>query len=61
MRYTVAEVAERYSVREDTVRTWIRKGHLEALDIGSGSRKVYRITENQLEKFEGAAKEQKIT
>lgn len=52
LRFTPKQVAERYGVRAETVRQWIRDGRLEALDIGSPGRKVYRITENQLKKFE---------
>ena len=50
--YTTREVAERYSVKEDTVRRWVRVGTLEAIDIGSGERKIYRITHEALQKFE---------
>ena len=61
VRYTTAEVAELYGVTPKAVRIWIRGGRLEALDIGTEGRKVYRITENQLEKFERATQVQKIT
>ena len=52
MRYTTRQVAARYGVTEDTVRRWIREGRLEATNIGTGERKIYRMTENNLEKFE---------
>ena len=43
---TVAEVADRYSVTEETVRRWIRSGKIKASRIGT--RGDFRITEQAL-------------
>ena len=49
--FTVAEVAERYSVAPVTVYGWIREGLLQAVKIG---RRCVRITRESLEAFENA-------
>lgn len=46
--YTPAQVAERYQVKVNTVWEWIRKGKLNALDMGGS----YRISISDIEKFE---------
>lgn len=45
---TVAEIAERLKVNQQTVRNWIDRGELAGLRIGS--RRV-RIPESELERF----------
>ena len=46
--YTCENVAERYSVKIDTVYRWIRQGKLKAFRIG----RIYRIYESDLADFE---------
>jgi excisionase family DNA binding protein len=48
-RYTVEEIAQELGVHPDTVRRWIRKGELEAIDLGGSA--GYRITQEALERF----------
>lgn len=51
--FTPEEVAERYQVKKETVRRWIREGWMPALDLGCGERfGPYRITERDLREFE---------
>ncbi len=45
--YTVEEVASKLRVAVRTVRKWIRKGDLVAMDIG----REYRIRESSLQDF----------
>jgi excisionase family DNA binding protein len=44
---TVDEVASELRVKPETVRTWIRAGELEAVDLG----REYRIYRADLNKF----------
>lgn len=46
--YTCGQVAERYSVKIETVWTWIREHKLFAIQVG----KSYRIQESDLKAFE---------
>jgi excisionase family DNA binding protein len=48
--FTVKEVAEQLRVDEKTVRRWIQKGELIALNVG-GVRPDYRISVSHLEAF----------
>ncbi len=49
---TPKQVAERLQVSERTVRAMIASGSLESVNVGlAGSRKRYRVTLEQLEKF----------
>jgi excisionase family DNA binding protein len=48
-RYTVEEIAEELGVHPDTIRRWIRKGELEAIDLGGSA--GYRITQEALDRF----------
>lgn len=50
---TVEEVATRLQVSQETVRRWIRAGHLPVLDLG-GPKAGYRIREDALEAFVSA-------
>jgi excisionase family DNA binding protein len=52
--YTVADVAARYRVGEDKVRTWIRRGELAAVKTASSlcGRPQLRITAEALAAFE---------
>ena len=45
--YTVEEVAQRLRVDARTVRKWIRKGDLLAIDVG----REYRIRSTSLDEF----------
>ena len=47
----VKEVAERLNVSEDTVRTYIKLGQLQAVRLGDGKRPTIRVTENALVAF----------
>ncbi len=49
--YTVLECAKLLKSSDKTIRRLIRKGNLRALDIGAGSRNVYRIPASELELF----------
>lgn len=49
--YTCKEVADRYSVSEDTVWRWIRNKKILAVKIGG----TYRISAEALEQFEKGA------
>ncbi len=51
MNHTVKEVAEELKLSEKKVRSLIASGRLRAVDVGSGSRKVWRIKEEWLEEF----------
>jgi excisionase family DNA binding protein len=48
--FTVKEVAEQLRVDEKTVRRWIQKGELLALNVG-GIRPDYRISSTNLQDF----------
>ena len=48
--FTVKEVAEQLRVDDKTVRRWIQKGELIALNVG-GQRPDYRISFSNLEAF----------
>jgi excisionase family DNA binding protein len=50
---TVQQVAERLQVTPKTVRVWIGRGELPALDLG-GRRTGYRIARADLDAFEAA-------
>jgi excisionase family DNA binding protein len=47
---TVAQVAERLQVSQETVRRWIRDGQLPVLELG-GLKAGYRIREDDLAVF----------
>ena len=47
---TVKQVAERMSVDEKTVRSWIQRGELRAINIGR-IRPEYRIRPDDLDDF----------
>jgi len=47
---TVAEVAERLKVSQETVRRWIRDGRLPVLDLG-GPKAGYRVKAGTLDTF----------
>jgi excisionase family DNA binding protein len=49
--YTVSEAARLLSVSAWTMRDWIRKGRIEAIDIADGDRTIYRVPEVALENF----------
>jgi excisionase family DNA binding protein len=46
---TVEEVSKRLSVHEETVRRWIRRGELEAIDLQGPA--GYRINQSELNRF----------
>ncbi len=45
--YTTGEIAEKLKVTPKTVREWIGRGELEAIDLGQG----YRIKQSDLDIF----------
>lgn len=47
---TVPEVAARLKVSEETVRRWLRDGHLRGRRIGS-TRAGWRVLESELRRF----------
>lgn len=47
---TVGEVAERLRVNDVTVRRWIQRGELIALNVG-GKRPEYRVRQSALDTF----------
>lgn len=47
---TVKRAAKRLSVHEETIRRWIKKGELEAIQIG----RTYIVSEKSLAEKEGA-------
>ena len=47
--YTVEEVASHLAVHPETVRKWIKNGHLRAINLGG--RAGYRISRAALEQF----------
>lgn len=50
--YTCEEIAERYGVKVDTVRSWIKSEKLPAIFLG----RVYRVKESDLLEFEHSNK-----
>lgn len=57
---TTAQVAERYQVDTETVRTWIRSNRLPAINLTpNGTRARFRIREADLEQFEKLLSTQK--
>lgn len=53
MFLTTSEVAKRYKVDTETVRTWIRSGRLPAINLTpNGMRARFRVRESDLENFE---------
>jgi len=49
--FTVSEIADQLSVKEQTVYTWIRLGKLKATRFGGKLRPRVRITQEQLDEF----------
>ena len=47
---TVKQVAERLSVRAETVRRWINEGRLKATMLG-GTKTGYRVMESDVERL----------
>lgn len=48
---TAREVAERLRVSPRTVRRWAAAGRLQAVRLGSGPRRPYRVPASALERF----------
>jgi excisionase family DNA binding protein len=47
---TVAQVAERLEIGQETVRRWIKSGKLHAVNLG-GTKLGYRIPESEIERL----------
>ena len=58
--YTVNQIVERFSVSEHTVLRWIRVGELRAVNVARtpGGRPTWRISPEELERFEAARSSQ---
>lgn len=54
--HTPSQVADLLGVKPDTIRDWIRKGTLTAVDLRTGKRRepLYRIAESDLREFVAA-------
>ena len=53
----LSEVAKRLRCSVSTVKQHIARGRIAAIDLGSGTRKHYRITESALKDFQNSAPE----
>lgn len=51
--YTPPQVAEKYGVKPETVRSWIASGELEAVNLASpkSTRSRWRVMPDALERF----------
>lgn len=49
--YSITEIAKKLSISRETVFQLIRRGRLEAFNVGSGQRKYYKISAKALDKF----------
>lgn len=49
--HTVPECAEYLNCSDKTIRKLIKKKKLKAHDIGTGSRSIYRVPVEELERF----------
>ena len=47
--WTITEVAERFRVRPESVRRWVRSGGIQAINLGGPL--GYRIAEAELQRF----------
>ena len=47
----VSDVAKRLGVSSKTVRRYIANEELEAVDVGAGKNRVYRIERRELDRF----------
>jgi excisionase family DNA binding protein len=52
--YTVEEVAQQFKVSDQTVRNWIKKGRLQAIQVAS----VIRIPESAINDFLASSKQE---
>lgn len=48
---TIKEVADKLNVSKMTIYRVIKAGDLKAIDIGTGARRVYRVSQKELNKF----------
>ncbi len=48
---TPPQVAKRYGVSADTVRTWIQSGQLKATNLSKAGRPRYKVTSQALDEF----------
>lgn len=51
---TTEEVADRYATNPDMIRRWIRQGRLKAINIATPGRPTYRISADELDRFDEA-------
>lgn len=49
--YTVKEIAKLLQLSYIATRTLIQKGKIQALNVGAGQDKIWRISESELERF----------
>ena len=48
---TVAEIAEHLKLNPQTVRDWCKSGQLEAVNVGTPARAIWRVSVTSLERF----------
>lgn len=53
---SVAEVSDLPGLEPEQVRTFIRRGQLDAVNVSTGKRPTYRVSPEALDEFLGARK-----
>lgn len=51
--YTIKEIAMILRLSIPTVRTLINSGKIQAVDVGCQTRKIWRVTQDSLDKYVG--------
>lgn len=59
--YTIEEIANKLKISKMTIYRAIKSGELNPINIGTGDRKVYRISKEELSKFLEKRKESDTT
>ena len=49
--YTVVEFANKLGVHSNTVRKGIDRGRIQAVDVGSGNKRLFRIPKSEIERI----------
>ena len=55
---TVAEIAEHLKLNPQTVRDWCKSGQLEAVNVGTPARAIWRVSVTSLERFKRSRRNQ---
>ena len=50
--YTTEDLAQRYSVKPETIQRWVRNGRIKALNLGGGHLGPYSFRPNDVDEFE---------